>query len=174
MIRKNPEELKKWKDIDFIFVGKTGFFRVDFSKFEFRNLVKFKRNLEKLWRREPISDDEEEDGYGVASNQVPSDVNSTSAITAQVIDKIEQSSGIEINDISAAMNKNELEELNKPKIDGSAIPSVPNLRIRTTAFPTTSVDMSIAIMAPSEADIVDYLKTEKIIKPKGFSAYYSK
>ena len=174
MIRKNPEELKKWKDIDFIFVGKTGFFRVDFSKFEFRNLVKFKRNLEKLWRREPISDDEEEDGYGVASNQVPSDVNSTSAITAQVIDKIEQSSGIEINDISAAMNKNELEELNKPKIDGSAIPSVPNLRIRTTAFPATSVDMSIAIMAPSEADIVDYLKTEKLINPKGFSKYYSK
>ena len=43
MLRRNPMELKsKWGKLDVVFLGKTGYFKVDFSKFELKNLTQIK------------------------------------------------------------------------------------------------------------------------------------
>ena len=163
MIRRNPTALiESWKNYNFIFVGRTGFFRVDFSQFALRNLVKFRRNLEKLYNQEPIVDDEEEDGYGppVMGSNKDADASSSAAITAQVIDQIEKSTGVEINDISAATakNKQNIKTITNPKVDGSAVESIPDMTIKSTPIIMPNTKVGIAIMSPSQEKVLQATK----------------
>lgn len=163
MIRRNPTALiEGWKNYNFIFVGRTGFFRVDFSQFALRNLVKFRRNLEKLYNQEPIIDDEEEDGYGppVMGSNKDADASSSAAITAQVVDQIEKSTGVEINDISAATakNKQNIKTITNPKVDGSAVESIPDMMIKSTPIIMPNTKVGIAIMSPSQEKVLQATK----------------
>ena len=163
MIRRNPTALiESWKNYNFIFVGRTGFFRVDFSQFALRNLVKFRRNLEKLYNQEPIVDDEEEDGYGppVMGSNKDTDASSSAAITAQVVDQIEKSTGVEINDISAATakNKQNIKTITNPKVDGSAVESIPDMTIKSTPIIMPNTKVGIAIMSPSQEKVLQATK----------------
>lgn len=163
MIRRNPTALiEGWKNYNFIFVGRTGFFRVDFSQFALRNLVKFRRNLEKLYNQEPIVDDEEEDGYGppVMGSNKDADASSSAAITAQVVDQIEKSTGVEINDISAATakNKQNIKTITNPKVDGSAVESIPDMTIKSTPIIMPNTKVGIAIMSPSQEKVLQATK----------------
>ena len=163
MIRRNPTALiESWKNYNFIFVGRTGFFRVDFSQFALRNLVKFRRNLEKLYNQEPIIDDEEEDGYGppVMGSNKDADASSSAAITAQVVDQIEKSTGVEINDISAATakNKQNIKTITNPKVDGSAVESIPDMTIKSTPIIMPNTKVGIAIMSPSQEKVLQATK----------------
>lgn len=163
MIRRNPTALiENWKNYNFIFVGRTGFFRVDFSQFALRNLVKFRRNLEKLYNQEPIIDDEEEDGYGppVMDSNKDADASSSAAITAQVVDQIEKSTGVEINDISAATakNKQNIKTITNPKVDGSAVESIPDMTIKSTPIIMPNTKVGIAIMSPSQEKVLKATK----------------
>ena len=163
MIRRNPTALiEGWKNYNFIFVGRTGFFRVDFSQFALRNLVKFRRNLEKLYNQEPIIDDEEEDGYGppVMGSNKDADASSSAAITAQVVDQIEKSTGVEINDISAATakNKQNIKTITNPKVDGSAVESIPDMTIKSTPIIMPNTKVGIAIMSPSQEKVLQATK----------------
>lgn len=163
MIRRNPTALiESWKNYNFIFVGRTGFFRVDFSQFALRNLVKFRRNLEKLYNQEPIVDDEEEDGYGppVMGSNKDADASSSAAITAQVVDQIEKSTGVEINDISAATakNKQNIKTITNPKVDGSAVESIPDMTIKSTPIIMPNTKVGIAIMSPSQEKVLQATK----------------
>ena len=128
MLRRNPAELKnKWGKLDVIFIGKTGYFKVNFNTFELKNLTKFKVRLEKLWRGEPIDRDPDEDGYQYGSSELSADRDSTSAIAVKVIDKIEDSTGIEVNNVTSAITTNDASAM--PKVDGSADPVIfPNMR----------------------------------------------
>ena len=163
MIRRNPTALiEGWKNYNFIFVGRTGFFRVDFSQFALRNLVKFRRNLEKLYNQEPIVDDEEEDGYGppVMGSNKDADASSSAAITAQVVDQIEKSTGVEINDISAATakNKQNIKTITNPKVDGSAVEGIPDMTIKSTPIIMPNTKVGIAIMSPSQEKVLQATK----------------
>ena len=163
MIRRNPTALiESWKNYNFIFVGRTGFFRVDFSQFALRNLVKFRRNLEKLYNQEPIIDDEEEDGYGppIMGSNKDADASSSAAITAQVVDQIEKSTGVEINDISAATakNKQNIKTITNPKVDGSAVESIPDMTIKSTPIIMPNTKIGIAIMSPSQEKVLQATK----------------
>ena len=163
MIRRNPTALiESWKNYNFIFVGRTGFFRVDFSQFALRNLVKFRRNLEKLYNQEPIVDDEEEDGYGppVMGSNKDADASSSAAITAQVVDQIEKSTGVEINDISAATakNKQNIKTITNPKVDGSAVEGIPDMTIKSTPIIMPNTKVGIAIMSPSQEKVLQAIK----------------
>ena len=163
MIRRNPTALiESWKNYNFIFVGRTGFFRVDFSQFALRNLVKFRRNLEKLYNQEPIIDDEEEDGYGppVMGSNKDADASSSAAITAQVVDQIEKSTGVEINDISAATakNKQNIKTITNPKVDGSAVEGIPDMTIKSTPIIMPNTKVGIAIMSPSQEKVLQATK----------------
>ena len=163
MLRRNPAELKnKWGKLDVVFIGKTGYFKVDFKTFELKNLTKFKVRLEKLWRGEPIDRDPDEDGYQYGSSELSADRDSTSAIAVKVIDKIEDSTGIEVNNVTSAITTNDASAM--PKVDGSADPVIfPNMRIRNTTINTRGV-CSIGILAPSEDNIVDTISHNDVLR----------
>ena len=163
MLRRNPAELKnKWGKLDVVFIGKTGYFKVNFKTFELKNLTKFKVRLEKLWRGELIDRDPDEDGYQYGSSELSADRDSTSAIAVKVIDKIEDSTGIEVNNVSSAITTNDASAM--PKVDGSADPVIfPNMRIRNTTINTTGV-CSIGILAPSEDNIVDTISHNDVLR----------
>lgn len=178
MIRRNPEELSKLSKYNFIFIGKTGYFRVDFSTFAIKHLVKFRRNLEKLYNQEPIVDDEDEDGYGspVMGSDTVNDTSSTAAITVQVVDQIEDSTGVEINNVSAALkhDKQNIKSLTNPKISGN-IEAIPDLKINSKPVNTGGMKVGLAIMAPSEDNIVEVIKQDNIFKHStNFINFYSK
>ena len=100
MLRKNPSELKKWGNKDFLFMSPSGCFRVNFSTFDLKNLAKFRRFITKLVNNDPIDDDETEDGYRPTENQ---DADSTAVITANIIDKLETNAGIKIDDMTGGV-----------------------------------------------------------------------
>ena len=177
MIRRNPAELATLAAYNFIFVGREGYFRVDFSNFSISSLTKFKRNLEKLYNREHISDDEDEDGYGrspaVGSN-ADDTTSSTAAITAQIVDKIEDSSGIEINNISAAVGKNKqnLTNLAKPNLnDASALDTIPDMTIISKSVKIPEKNVGIGIMSPGEESMLATMKMTKDIFKNGNFGY---
>ena len=163
MLRRNPTELKnKWGKLDVVFIGKTGYFKVNFNAFELKNLTKFKVRLEKLWRGELIDRDPDEDGYQYGSSELSADRDSTSAIAVKVIDKIEDSTGIEVNNVTSAITTNDASAM--PKVDGSADPVIfPNMRIRNTTINTKGV-CSIGILAPSEDNIVDTISHNDVLR----------
>ena len=175
MLRKNPMELRsKWGKLDVVFLGKTGYFKVDFSKFELKNLTKFKIRLEKLNRGEIIDRDPDDDGYqyGPSDNSVNS---SSAAIAVNVIDKIEDSTGIEINNVSKAVKTSD--ETIDIKADGSASTIFPNMRIRNTAIQINSNSISIAVMAPSDENIADTIKQQMVVdilSRASMTAFFSK
>ena len=173
MLKKNPDELRnKWKDKDIVFIGKTGYFKVDFSKFALKDFAKFKIRLDKIYRGEPIDSDPDEDGY----TSEPGDSDSSAAITAKVIDKIEDTTGIEVNDISSAIDQNDSQI--KFKLGGSVVKAIPNMRIRNTMIKNINTTCSIGIVAPSDDTLVEVLKSnpELITLPSKGSmvAFYSK
>ena len=163
MLRRNPAELKnKWGKLDVVFIGKTGYFKVNFKTFELKNLTKFKVRLEKLWRGEPIDRDPDEDGYQYGSSELSVDRDSTSAIAVKVIDKIEDSTGIEVNNVTSAITTNDASVA--PKIDGSADPVIfPNMRIRNTTINTRGA-CSIGVLAPSEDNIIDTISHNNVLR----------
>lgn len=174
MIRRNPEQLKAWSKYNFIFVGMNGYFRVDFSRFELKNLVRFKNNLNKLYNGEPIETDEDEDGYNMgnmASSQI-SDTSSSAGITALVVDKIEKSSGIEINDISAAINNND-QKIEDVPVTGASI-TIPVMKIQNSTIHTPMDNVGMALLVPDDKDIIDTIKNNRNLVTTSFMNYYSK
>ena len=177
MIRRNPAELATLSAYNFIFVGREGYFRVDFSNFSISSLIKFKRNLEKLYNREHISDDEDEDGYGrspAVGGNADDTTSSTAAISAQIIDKIEDSSGIEINNISAAVGKNKqnLTNLAKPNLnDASALDTIPDMTIISKSVKIPEKNVGIGIMSPGEESMLATMKMTKDIFKNGNFGY---
>ena len=177
MIRRNPAELATLAAYNFIFVGREGYFRVDFSNFSISSLTKFKRNLEKLYNREHISDDEDEDGYGrspAVGGNADDTTSSTAAISAQIIDKIEDSSGIEINNISAAVGKSKqnLTNLAKPNLnDASALDTIPDMTIISKSVKIPEKNVGIGIMSPGEESMLATMKMTKDIFKNGNFGY---
>lgn len=158
MLRKNPDELRsKWGKMDIIFLGQTGYFKVDFSKFDRKDLNKFKIRLEKLYRGENIEKDPDEDGYTYGQNTDVSDSDSSAAIAVKLVDKIEASSGITVDNVSKAVS---VSDDSMVKIDGSVI--YPNMRIRSSKIPVNIDGCSIGIMTPSEDDIINTIGSQII------------
>lgn len=168
MIRKNPNELKKWSNMNFIFIGRNGYFRVDFSKFQMKDLVKFKTRLNKLWNMEPIEDDEEEDGYG-RKVDADDEEHSSSAIAVKVIDDLEKSTGIEVNDVSKAVKPIIVAD---DKNDPTTLEIVPNLRIRTSPIPIIGNPTSIGVLVPTTDDVVSVTKDTSVKLSKTMKYVY--
>ena len=87
-IRTAPDDLKNaFNDIDFVFIGKNGYFKVKSSVEECIDRVKFINYINKLQTNETIDDNDTPD-------------NSPDAITADIVDKIEKSKGIKIHNLT--------------------------------------------------------------------------
>lgn len=115
LVRINPEALRRvFGNKNILFVGRRGYFKVDFSRFELKNLNRFNINIEKLMSSStPIVDDFEKD----------EETNTKKALAAQAIDKIEQEKNITVNNISR------INDTNKP-VNNAPV----HLRISTTSM----------------------------------------
>lgn len=108
LVRTNPEALRNtFRNKDVLFVGTRGYFKVDFNDFNMKKLQRFKINLRKLMSAtEPIVDDFEKDDITDSDTE---DADTTAGMTSKIIDRVEKSSSIEIDDISSV-------EMHKPEI----------------------------------------------------------
>ena len=169
MVRKHPEELKRWANRRILFIGDNGYFTVNFSNFDMSDLAKFKRFLTKLASGEDISDDEdtEESGY-------MKDNDSPAVITAKIVDKIEKNAGIKFDNISTAIKDPESMSI-------KSIRDIPNLRIRSYQIPiqfysTGEIDevptgVGIAVLASDKDEFIK--NTRSIISvPERLPAVY--
>lgn len=97
LVRTNPEALRKaWGNKSIIFVGTRGFFTVDFKDFDLKKLARFKTNIKKLTSdTEIVADDYETDPDVIEGV----DGDTPKARAAKLIDKIEQGSGIKLDNI---------------------------------------------------------------------------
>ena len=129
LIRTNPSALKKeLGNKDIIFVGSRGYFKIDFNKFEIKDLNRIKINLRKLMSiDENIEDDFEHDELGDDGDYKVGGrgVNSSKAIAANVISTIEKGTGISINNISSISTKNAISS------GDEIVPSHSHLKITT-------------------------------------------
>jgi len=97
LIRTNPEALRKaWGNKSIVFVGTRGYFTVDFKDFDIKKLARFKNNLKKLTSDSEVVIDDYETDPDVLGGE---DKDTPKARAARMIDKIEQGSGVSINNI---------------------------------------------------------------------------
>lgn len=97
-----------WGNYTFVFTGRNGYFKINFSEFEKNSLARFLQNVKALVNNEPIVDTDEPD-------------NSVNGIVNQVIDKIEADSSIRINNLTGA-EKSSISDIIK-RVDDADISS---------------------------------------------------
>lgn len=92
MMKTHPELIaREWGNKTFLFVGKRGYFTIDFSTFKFANLARIKHHLTKLFSdTEPIIDDEN------PKDSMTPDEDSSAVIAAKVTEKINDKLGTDI------------------------------------------------------------------------------
>ncbi len=138
LVRTNLPALRKaWGDKDIIFVGTRGYFKVDFNTFELKNLTRFRTNINKLMSdNEVIEDDYDIDEItdGAEDDEISTkkNANTTKALTAKMVDKIERSTDIQMDNISS--NK---------KVTSDAIP---HLKLSNNNIEFESNEKNVAII----------------------------
>lgn len=121
MMKINPDELKReWGNKRIVFVGDNGYFMLNFNDLEYGRLGRIRNFINKLASN---TDVKESDSYDEELEDVQDDdEDTTSAIAMNIIDKVEKSTGKEINNVSSVVK-------NKAPNDTSEI-NLPILRIR--------------------------------------------
>lgn len=106
LIKKDPNKLQMWKGIDFIFETDKGYFKADLSELNIKTIPKFKMCIDKLLSKAEIIDNDNSE--------------STKAIVANIIDKIETSQNVKINNLTGngeEITRQELDDkINKAEI----------------------------------------------------------
>ena len=99
-IRLDKESMSRFKGIDFIFFGATGYFKMDYDHLDNQSYNKYIRFFKLLEDRETFDDDNDEEE------------NTSSAIATDIISTIEKNKNVEIQNltgkITAGMDKKEL------------------------------------------------------------------
>lgn len=90
-IMTNAPKLKEvYKDTTFVFLGENGYFKLNFNTVNMQTLQKFfLKSIKKLRDKEEIIDDDNRES-------------SPKAITVDIVDKIEKSQGLEIDNVSTS------------------------------------------------------------------------
>lgn len=89
LMKTSPSRLKdKWGQYNFVFLGDNAYFKVDFSSFEVKDLIRFITNIKNIIARNPVQD------------VVPLNQESPKAIVANIVQKIEDNKGIKINNLT--------------------------------------------------------------------------
>lgn len=90
-LKKKPEEINSWRNIDFIFIGNNGFFKYNFNEPNKIDINKFIICLSSLIKNTFIDDEQTQDIEDKKTD---------------IIAKIEDKTDVKINYISGAKNKN--------------------------------------------------------------------
>lgn len=95
-IVNNPAKLKEvYKDTTFVFIGENGYFKLNFDTVDINTLNSmFVRCIKRLRDKDPIVDDDNKES-------------STKAITMDIVDKVEKSQGVKIDNISTDTDKDD-------------------------------------------------------------------
>lgn len=141
LLRKDPDMLKKaWGDKIIVFVGQNGYFRVDFNTLTFNKLPKFKKLCDKLLMNQVITQAdliEEDDDDEIVVNNDEGD--STKAIVTSIIDRIENNTGIKIDNIATGSARQ------------NSIDRADHLRIKTQEYIVDDPKSTfIGILAPDD------------------------
>lgn len=110
LMKTDSTRLQEWKGIDFIFLTTKGYFKVDFSNLETSDTTKFNLLIDRLIKGDPIVDD------------IEPTKESPKAIVANIVDKIEDSQKIKINNLTGDSGEIDKDELVK-KIEKAAATS---------------------------------------------------
>ena len=150
LVRTDLAGLKKaWGNKTIIFVGTRGYFKVDFKKFDIKNLTRFRSNIEKLMSStEAIIDEYEIDDI---NDDVEEGRNSDSskALTAKIVDKVEKGASIKLDNISNGENPTEM--------------MVPHLTINNDNIELGQNVKNIAIISLDPEGVEGYDKLSKTI-----------
>lgn len=87
LMKTNTTKLLEWKGIEFVFLSNKGYFKVDLSDLENTDITRFITFIEKLRKDEPIEENIQKS-------------ESRKAIVANIIDKLEDSQKIKINNLT--------------------------------------------------------------------------
>lgn len=157
LVRTNlPLLRKEWGNKTILFVGSRGYFTVDFSTLEFKNLARFKRNLDKLRSNtEKIVDEFEPD----EDNENDEDTDSKKAIAIKTIDNIERTTGMQINNVSKLNN-----------LSKAGISDINHLVISSDKLSVNKNDDNGTVILSIDNDLLSNNSPVDISK---FSKYYS-
>lgn len=104
LIKSNPTMFNQWKGIDFVFVGRNNYFKLNFNDIQTRDIPSLKILFNKMKLNKP---DDTSDGE------------SPKAIISNIVDKIESNKGIKINNFTGKSGEITKDELIQ-KIDKAA------------------------------------------------------
>lgn len=150
LLKKDPEVLKRWAGKDIVFLGETGYFKIDFSTLSLKNMNKFKKNIKKIISKEEIPDVDEDDDI------LSQTLNSSKGNAVEAIDVIERETGIKINNLSALDIK-----LNHLSMNDS-IPK---------GIASNPEGTAILIVGADSEEVISEIKSDAL-KSKEITAYY--
>ena len=139
LLRRKPDLVKEaLGGLNIIFLGKNGYFTADFSNFDMNKYGRLKNFFTRLAEADNIDD---EDGY--ASD---TDTDSNAALALKMVDKIENNTGITLNNVSPIVSdtkketmKDKIDRLGKELEDLNTIDyhhtDLEHMRIRSTEVP---------------------------------------
>lgn len=157
LIRINLPTLKKeWGNKNIIFIGSKGYFTIDFSKVDVRDIPKIKSNISKLTSSGSVIVDEDE--------ETDRDKDSSKVIATKIIDKIENDADIKINNISG------INVLNKD--NSNIMDTSDHLRINNNYYSKLTSNTGTAIVTIDPGIIINNLNNSTVKKIK-IKKYYS-
>lgn len=98
-IKNDKTELVQWKNIDIVFIGNNGYFKINTKELDDITYPKFISLIKRLYMNEPIMDDQE-------------NIDSPKAIKTKIINKLEDSQNIKIYNLTG-----EEETISKKELD---------------------------------------------------------
>lgn len=139
LLRRKPDLIKEaLGGLNIIFLGKNGYFTADFSNFDMNKYGRLKNFFTRLAEADNIDD---EDGYGSDT-----DTDTNAALALKMVDKIENNTGITLNNVSPIVSdtkketmKDKIDKLGKELEDLNTIDyhhtDLEHMRIRSTEVP---------------------------------------
>lgn len=139
LLRRKPDLIKEaLGGLNIIFLGKNGYFTADFSNFDMNKYGRLKNFFTRLAEADNIDD---EDGY-----TSDTDTDSNAALALKMVDKIENNTGITLNNVSPIVSdtkketmKDKIDRLGKELEDLNTIDyhhtDLEHMRIRSTEVP---------------------------------------
>lgn len=129
----------KWGDMRFLFLSDNGYFAIDINSLERSDVERLKRSVKILLSKEPIPDDTEDSKE------------SSETITLDIIDKIETSQNVVINNLTGRqiLTPEEIEDIHNTATSSSEMDETKSKlvsKIKDIADSSKSVDTAISDM----------------------------
>ena len=156
-LTKDPNSMKKiFPNTNFLFIGEKGYFKINFDDFDFKkNVNMFIRNI-KLLRDKSYSPEEDNTERETSAK----------VITTNIVDKIEKTQGVKIDDISKATKTKPTED-DSPKDNNKKVKTEKELKAEEEKKDKDELVEKIGKSAQqnqTEDDVLDDLDNDERLK----------